>query len=79
MSERSVVACGRCCFFTFGKDLWDLGMAGAEGAVNLKAICIIQEGAAQREEHFLWGQSQANEQSLNQMLCWTGFVAAGDI
>lgn len=44
-------------FFTFGKDLWDLGVAGAEGAVNLKAICIIQEGAAQREEHFLWRQS----------------------
>lgn len=29
--------------FTFSQDLWDLGVAGAEGAVDLEAIGIIQE------------------------------------
>lgn len=29
--------------FTFSEDLWDFGVTGAEGAVNLKAISIIQE------------------------------------
>lgn len=28
-------------------------MAGAEGAVDLEAIGVIEEGASQREEHFL--------------------------
>lgn len=29
--------------FTFGQDLWDLGVAGAEGAVDLEAIGVIQK------------------------------------
>lgn len=29
--------------FTFSQDLGDLGVAGAEGAVDLEAIGIIQE------------------------------------
>lgn len=33
--------CAQVC--TFSQDLWDLGVAGAEGAVDLEAISIIQE------------------------------------
>lgn len=29
--------------FTFSQDLWDLGVAGTEGAVDFEAISIIQE------------------------------------
>lgn len=35
-------------------------MAGAEGAVDLEAIGIIEEGAAQREEHFLRSEEHFN-------------------
>lgn len=37
-------ACQECVHvLTFSQDLWDLGVAGAEGAVDLEAIGIIQE------------------------------------
>ena len=44
------------CVCTFGQDLGDLGVAGAEGAVDLEAVGVIQKGAAQGEQHFLWKQ-----------------------
>lgn len=56
--------------FTFGKDLGDLGVAGAEGAVDLEAVGVIEEGAAEGEEHFLrsakrtFQRSHANHQSV---------------
>lgn len=53
---ESIILCMR--VFTFSQDLWNLGVAGAEGAVDFKAIGIIQEGAAQGEEHFLWKYEQ---------------------
>lgn len=37
-------------------------MAGAEGAVDLEAIGIIEEGAAQREEHFLRSEEDISMQ-----------------
>lgn len=40
--------------FTFGQDLWDFGVAGTEGAVDLETIGIIQEWASQGKQHFLW-------------------------
>lgn len=44
--------------FTFSQDLWNLGMVGAKGTVDLKTIGIIKEGSAQGEEHFLLTQKQ---------------------
>lgn len=44
------------CVFTFSQDLWDFGVAGAEGAVDLEAIGVIQEWTAQGEQHFLGKQ-----------------------
>lgn len=49
-----------CVFFTFSQDLWNLGVAGAEGAVDLEAVGVIQERAAQGEEHFLWKQTSTS-------------------
>lgn len=43
--------------FTFCQDLWDFGVAGTEGAVELEAIGVIKERAPQRKQHFLWNQS----------------------
>ena len=39
---------------TFHEDLGDLGVAGTEGAVDLEAVGVVQERAAQGEQHFLW-------------------------
>ncbi len=44
--------------FTFGQNLWDLSVAGAESAVDLEAICIIQEWTTQGEQHFLWKEKK---------------------
>lgn len=38
---------------TFHQDLGHLGVAGAEGAVQLETVGVVQEGAPQREQHFL--------------------------
>lgn len=39
---------------TLYEDLGDFGVTGTESTVDLKTICIVEEGAAQREEDFLW-------------------------
>lgn len=39
---------------TLYEDLGDFGVTGAESAVDFKTVCIVEEGAAQREEDFLW-------------------------
>lgn len=39
---------------TLYEDLGDFGVTGAESTVDLETICIVEEGAAQREENFLW-------------------------
>lgn len=38
---------------TLYEDLRDFGVAGAEGAVEFEAICIVQERASEGEEDFL--------------------------
>ena len=38
---------------TFYEDLGDFGVAGAEGAVDLEAVGVVEEGASQREKDFL--------------------------
>ena len=38
---------------TFHQHLGDLGVAGAEGTVDLEAVSVVQEGAPQGEEDFL--------------------------
>lgn len=38
---------------TFYEDLRDFGVAGTKSAVDLEAVGVIEEGAAQREEDFL--------------------------
>lgn len=38
---------------TLYEDLGDFGVTGAESAVDLKTVCIVEEGATQREEDFL--------------------------
>lgn len=53
---------------TFCQDLWDFGVAGTEGAVELEAIGVIKERAPQRKQHFLWNQSQ-NFMSYKQFQC----------
>lgn len=42
------------CVLTLYEDLGDFGVTGAESAVDFKTVCIVEEGAAQREEDFLW-------------------------
>lgn len=44
---------------TLYEDLGDFGVTGAESTVDLKAICVVEEGAAQREEDFLGEQEQS--------------------
>lgn len=43
--------------FTFSQDLWNLGVAGTEGAVDLEAVGVVKKGAAQGEQHFLFRQT----------------------
>lgn len=38
---------------TLYEDLRDFGVAGAESAVDLKTVCIVEERASQREKDFL--------------------------
>lgn len=40
--------------FTFGEDFRDFCMAGTESTVNFEAVCIVEERASKREQHFLW-------------------------
>lgn len=60
------------CVFTFGQDLWDLGVAGAEGAVDLEAIGIIQEWTTQGEKHFL-GKQRSLLRFQYQITCQTTY------
>lgn len=45
---------------TFGEHLGHLGVAGAEGAVDLEAVGVVKERATQGEEHFLPPKKQKN-------------------
>lgn len=54
---------------TLYEDLGDFGVTGAESTVDFKTVCIVEEGATQREENFLWKQKgRVTRTSIG----WTG-------
>lgn len=54
---------------TLYEDLGDFGVTGAESTVDLKTICIVEEGAAQREEDFLWKRDSSYQPGVGQSGC----------
>lgn len=42
--------------FTFGEDFRDFCVTCTESAVNFEAVCIVEERATKREQHFLWSK-----------------------
>lgn len=65
--------------FTFSQDLWNLGVAGTEGAVDLEAVGVVKKGAAQGEQHFLFRQTHKSSRHIFkvtfhfEMLCGNKF------
>lgn len=51
--SRRGISNGECLLLTLYQDLGDFGVTGAESTVDLEAVCVVEEGASQREKDFL--------------------------